>query len=160
MIPDFNTLFLTLHPRIFRLAARIVGSREDAEDIAQDLYERLWRRRSMVIVQRNPEGYVLAAARNLCLDRLRARKSTTDLPPTLAEKPQAGDDTTDIITKLLDGLPEKQRTAIHLRDVEGLEMKEVARVMRSSETAVRMSLSRGRATLREQLTKIMDYGCR
>lgn len=161
MIPDFNTLYLTLHQRIFRLAARIVGSREDAEDACQDLYERLWRRRFLIIAQRNPQGYILAAARNMCLDRLRARKPVAELPSTLAEEPQkVGDDTTEIVERLLAALPEKQRTAIHLRDVEGLEMDEIAKIMGSSATAVRMALSRGRATLREQMTKIMNYGCR
>ncbi len=159
MTTDFNTLYLTLHPRVFRLAVRIVGSRDDAEDVAQDLYERLWRRRLVVMVQRNPAGYVLAAARNLCLDRLRARKQTIEVPPALGEKSfHQWDDTAEIVARLLDALPEKQRTAIHLRDVEGMEMVEIAQIMRTSETAVRMSLSRGRAVLREQLTKTMNYG--
>lgn len=112
----------------------------------------------LVTVQRNPGGYVLAAARNLCLDRLRARKPTAELTADLSAGEYPGGDMLEIVIRLMDALPEKQRTAIHLRDVEGMEIGEVAKIMNTSETAVRMSLSRGRATLRERLTKIENYG--
>ena len=55
-------------------------------------------------------------------------------------------------------LPERQRLAIHLRDVEQWDIDEIAEVTQSDETSVRMNLSRARRTVREELIKIMNYG--
>lgn len=159
---DFNEIYLGMQDRIFRLAAGIVGSRADAEDIVQDLYEKLWRKRVFIATGRNPEGYILASARNFCLDRLRMRKKTTELPTSMpSERENCREDEKNmgsIVARLVGALPEKQRTAMHLRDIEGLEIDEIAKAMGINGTAVRMSLSRGRTTVKEQLLKIMNHG--
>ncbi len=159
---EFNDIYLEMHDRIYRLAAGITGCREDAEDIVQDLYERLWRKRLSVMVQRNPHGYILAAARNLCLDRLRGRKPTAEASPLSASENnglrEEERDIGSIAARLIAALPEKQRTVMHLRDVECLEIEEIAQVMHIKESAVRMSLSRARTTVKEQLVKIVNHG--
>ncbi len=156
---DFNNTYTELHPRIYRLALNIVGSREDAEDVVQDLYEKLWHKRLLVGLHQNPGGYILAAARNMCLDRLRGRKQTVEVPPTMAgETGERNEDVLLIVRRLMAMLPEKQRTAMHLRDVEELEIDEIAAIMQTRAEAVRMSLSRAHTTVKEQLTKIMNYG--
>ncbi len=159
---DFNDIYLEMQDRVYRLAAGITGNREDAEDIVQDLYERLWHRRLFITAQRNPQGYILTAARNLCLDRLRGRKPTTEVSPSIpSDSSGRGEDERDmgsIAARLIAELPEKQRTAMHLRDVECMEIEEIAQVMQIKETAVRMSLSRARTTVKEQLVKIANHG--
>lgn len=150
-----------MQDRVYRLAAGITGDNAEAEDIVQDLYEKLWRRRLLVAGYRNPEAYILTAARNLCLDRLRARRQTLEVTPQIATEDtqhQEGKDLGDIAGRLIAALPEKQRTVIRLRDVECMEIDEIAKVMRINESAVRMSLSRARASVKEQMIKIMNYG--
>ena len=77
---DFNDTYLAMQDRLYRLAAGIVGDRDEAGDVVQDTYERLWHRRTRVMEQRNPEGYIMASVRNLCLDRLRSRRPKMEFP--------------------------------------------------------------------------------
>lgn len=157
---DFNDIYLGLQDRIYRLAAGLVGARDEAEDMVQELYERLWRRRELVARQPNPEAYILASARNLCLDALRRRRPRAELPGAMAAegaKPDEGE-MEGIVARLVEALPERQRTVMRLRDTEYMEMSEIARVMGMRETAVRMTLSRARTTVKEKLEKIVSYG--
>ncbi len=157
---DFNDIYLGLQDTIYRLAVGLVGGREEAEDLVQDLYERLWQKRGHVVGRGNPEGYILASARNLCLDRLRRRRPQTELSPAMAyaeSRPDEGE-MQQIVERLVAALPEKQRTAMRLRDVECMEIDRIAIVMGMRETAVRMSLSRARSTVKERLEKIVNYG--
>ena len=157
---DFNDIYLGLQDNIYRLAVSLVGGREEAEDVVQDLYERLWRKRGHVVGRDNPEGYILASARNLCLDRLRRRRPRTELPPAMADtgsRPDEGE-MQGIVERIVSALPEKQRTALRLRDVECMEIARIASVMGIRETAVRVSLSRARTTVKERLEKIVNHG--
>ena len=152
-----------MQDRLYRLAAGIVGDRDEAGDVVQDTYERLWHRRTRVMEQRNPEGYIMASVRNLCLDRLRSRRPKMEFPQGIestGRQPDGGetDDMVAIVEALVSALPERQATAMRLRDVECMEIVEIAAVMGIRETAVRMSLSRARSTVREKLVKIVEYG--
>ena len=60
--------------------------------------------------------------------------------------------------KLMAELPDKQRIAIHMRDIEGYEIEEIANLLESDEASVRVNLSRARKSIREQLIKLMNYG--
>ena len=55
-------------------------------------------------------------------------------------------------------LPDKQRIIIHLRDVEGYEFEEIARILESDETSVRVNLSRARKRVKEELLNAINYG--
>ncbi len=157
---DFNRIYIEMQDRVYRLAAGLTGNRDEAEDVVQDLYEKLWRRRTTVEGMDNPAGYILTSARNLCLDRLRGRRSRAELSPTIAARgaePDQGD-IADIVATLVAALPERQRTVITLRDVECLEMDEIAAITGMRQTAARMALSRARMTVKEKLEKIMNYG--
>lgn len=158
---EFNEIYLEMHESIYRLAAGIVGSRTDAEDIVQELYEKLWRRRLLITSLGNPRGYILTSARNMCLDALRSRKPSTELfPATVSEDggEYAEKDMGEVARRLIGALPERQRTAMRLRDEECMEIEEIARVMGVAGSAVRMSLSRARTTVRQQLVKIINHG--
>ena len=103
-------------------------------------------------------------AHNLAIDRERTRirrqtfsineeVTTTDIG-TSAEL----SDITNITQRAIALLPEKQRIAIHLRDVEGYEIEEIAEVTESDCNSVRMNLSRARKSVREQIINAMNYG--
>ena len=69
--------------------------------------------------------------------------------------------TNDMVTltrRLIAELPDTQRLAIHMRDVEGYEIEEIADLLESDEASVRVNLSRARKSIREQLIKLMNYG--
>lgn len=63
-----------------------------------------------------------------------------------------------LVEKLIAGLPQREREAVHLRLVEELDYTLIAGIMGINESAVRMAFSRGKSKVKEQLIKIMDYG--
>ncbi len=67
-------------------------------------------------------------------------------------------DMATLTRKLMEELPDKQRIAIHMRDIEGYEIEEIANLLESDEASVRVNLSRARKSIREQLIKLMNYG--
>ena len=67
-------------------------------------------------------------------------------------------DMATLTRKLMAELPDKQRIAIHMRDIEGYEIEEIANLLESDEASVRVNLSRTRKSIREQLIKLMNYG--
>ena len=67
-------------------------------------------------------------------------------------------DSVSLVHKLIERLPEQQKIIIQLRDIEEYEFEEIAEMLQINPTAVRVSLSRARKTIREQLTKQHNYG--
>ena len=67
-------------------------------------------------------------------------------------------DMATLTRKLMAELPDKQRIAIHMRDIEGYEIEEMANLLVRDEASVRVNLSRARKSIREQLIKLMNYG--
>lgn len=63
-----------------------------------------------------------------------------------------------IIRNLIESLPPREREVIHLRDIEGMEITEIAEVTGSTEQSVRMALSRARYRVKEGVIKIMNHG--
>ena len=91
---------------------------------------------------------------NVCRDMLRKRPQTDPLPDTLAAADNAGagrDDQIRLIEKALRRLPEKERAALTLRDLEGLPTREVAAILGSSEATVRSQVADARLKIRKIL---------
>jgi RNA polymerase sigma-70 factor (ECF subfamily) len=82
----------------------------------------------------------------------------------IAMRSNSGDEQSDnrdiaILTRsIISKLPEKQRLAIHLRDVEGYEIEEIGEVLGIDENSARMNLSRARKSVRTELIKAINYG--
>ena len=165
---EFSTRLLPMKDKIFRFARSIVSDETEAEDITQDIYEKLWIRRDTLEQCTNLEGFVMSSVRNLCYDRLRNRQMKAGKMDSIkSESPayttgfQADTlDMNEIIGRLIEALPEKQRTVVHLRDIEGFEIDAIAETVDMEVATVRVVLSRARKALREELTKIMNYGIR
>ena len=67
-------------------------------------------------------------------------------------------DSVDWVSKIIEELPEQQKMVLQLRDIEEYEFEEIAKVLDMNETAIRVSLSRARKTIREKLTNTHRYG--
>ena len=159
----YTELISEVKETVYRLALSLVGERTEAEDITQDIYERVWRARDKVLLEEHPRAYVCRMTHNLAIDRVRKRSRLTigSSAELLNEQHGDGTDLRDISEQtqiLIANLPDKQRTVIHLRDVEGYEIEEIAHILEMDVTSVRMNLSRARRSIREQLLKLMSYG--
>ena len=69
----FETGFVSLSDRFYRVAFYLLEDREKALDAVQDLFLKLWKMRDMLDGVRNPEAFGIVMIRNLCLDRIRMR---------------------------------------------------------------------------------------
>lgn len=149
---------------LYRLALNICGDSAEAEDIVQDVFERVWRARDRVLQSPYPKAYICRIAHNLAIDRERTRmrrKAFTISEDTATNNISISaelSDITSITQRAIASLPEKQRLAIHLRDVEGYEIEEIAEVIGGDCSSVRMNLSRARNSVRETITKALNYG--
>lgn len=162
---QYIELISELRNTVYRLTLSILGDSTEAEDISQDIYERTWRARDAILEQDNPRAYICRMAHNLAIDRLRQqqrqRNISLDNVKTGISDGNKDSDNGDIAIltrKIISTLPEKQRLAIHMRDVEGYEIEEISRILEIDETSVRMNLSRARKSVRAQLIKTINYG--
>lgn len=162
---QYIELVSELRNTIYRLVLSITSDSAEAEDIVQDVFERIWRIRDKVLNSAFPRAYACRIAHNLAIDRQRttARRQVFDLNEKVSSSNDGYNSTdlsdiADLTRKIIASLPDKQRVVIHLSDVEGYEMEEIAEVLDMDETNVRMNLSRARKSVREELTKLINYG--
>ena len=156
----FDKILIHKDP-LYRLAKSILQDEEMAKDCLQDFYLKLWEKKSDLEEINNIRAFAMKSIRNLCLDRLRRTKETailheglesyeTNIYDAIEQK-----DMSKTIKMLINKLPELQRSIIRLRDVEGLEIKEIAYITSSNENAVTANLSRARQKIREQLKPLI-----
>ena len=144
---------------MYRLACSILGRSDEAQDMMQDVAERVLRKQGSLQEVENIDAFLTRSVRNACIDRLRRRKDTTPkIPEVPDEKSPDGWSDRQLVHKALARMPEKQRLAVHLKDIEGYSGKEIARILETDEANVRTILSRGRRALREIIEKEIGYG--
>lgn len=158
---------IAIKDKLFRLAFSIMGNREDAEDVVQDTMMRVWNKRQSLDAIDNPEGYSMRAARNIALDKLALKENqhgglagvnTEGISTESPHDPLEKQEQLSLIYKLIDRLPEKQRTVMQLRDMEEMSYKEIAQVMDITEDQVKVTLFRARQRVKEHIKKINHYG--
>lgn len=144
---------------MFRLACSILGRSDEAQDMMQDVAERTLRREGSLDEVGNIDAFITRSVRNACIDRLRRRKETTPKIPEVPDE-KSPDRWSDrqLVHRAMARLPERQRLAIHLKDIEGYSGKEIADILETDEANVRTILSRGRRALREIIEKEIGYG--
>ena len=159
-------LITKLRDTIYRLARSIIGDDAEAEDVMQDIFERVWKARDKVLSCNNPQAYICRMTRNLAIDHQRAKRfkqlftkeEEKQLAMSDGNKDASINDMATLTLKLIQQLPEPQRTIIHLRDIEGYEMADIAEIVERDEPTVRVALSRARKSIRLQLIEIINHG--
>ena len=165
---SFRNDALPLKNELFRLALRITLNRAEAEDIVQDTLIKVWNRREEWNAIDSIEAFSLTVCRNLSLDRIRKKGNDNDsLEDVKAAEPLASSNPQDrmiqtdkvrLIRQIVDGLPEKQRSCMQLRDFEGKTYKEIASVLDISEEQVKVNIFRARQTVKQKYLKLDNYG--
>ena len=163
---DFLKVVLPFKDKVFRLAKRLLVSKDEAEDATQELLLKLWKNKDKITSYRNTEAFAMTMTKNYCYDRLKSKQAgnLTLIHGNYKEKETSLDkkleyiDSVDRVHLLIDNLPDQQKIIIQLKDVEQYNFKEICEMVNMKPTAVRVSLSRARKTIREQLTKQHSYG--
>jgi RNA polymerase sigma-70 factor, ECF subfamily len=160
---QFNANILSLSDKLFRLAKSMLRNTEAAQDAVQDLSMKLWEKRTQLDEVENVPAFTMRAMRNLCLDTIRKQGDEGELPAEfefVAPNPHQQAEQKDLVGRvrdMIDNLPELQRTIIRMRDVEGLEISEIAYITSIKENAVTVNLSRARQKIREKILYEQKY---
>ena len=155
-----------LGPRIFAYGYRLLGDRSEAEDVAQEAMLRLWK---MAPEWRPGEAkitnWLFWVVSNLCIDRKRCDNNRPVSLDAVADLPGAADSVegslqqrarSAALTAALLQLPDRQRQAVILRNIEGLANPDIAIVMAISVEAVESLTARGKRALSKLLTDQKD----
>jgi RNA polymerase sigma-70 factor (ECF subfamily) len=151
-------------PRLLSLAGRMLGDRQEAEDVAQDAFLRVWKNApAWRSGGAKFDTWLHRVALNLCYDRLRRRREMAYAePPDRADEGPGPDrglhalDTGRRVEQALQGLPDRQREAIVLCHYQELGNIEAAAVMGVSVEALESLLGRGRRALRAALSDLRE----
>ncbi len=165
---SFRNDVLPLKNELYRLALRITLNSAEAEDVVQDTLIKVWDKRDSWQEINSVEAFSLTICRNLALDRLK-KKGNDNLsieeestePASTASNPleqTLQNDRIDQVRRLINELPEKQRSCIQLREFEGKSYKEVAEVLGISEEQVKVNIFRARQTIKQRFEKLDQYG--
>ena len=163
---DFLKTVMPFKDKVFRLAKRLLVSTEEAEDATQELYFKLWKNKNKLNDYNSVEAFAMTMTKNYCFDRLKSKQASNlklvhsnyQENGTPLQKQVELNDSVSLVHKLIENLPEQQKIIIQLRDIEEYEFEEIAEMLQINQTAIRVSLSRARKTIREQLTKQHNYG--
>lgn len=164
---SFREDILPLKDKLFRLAWRITLDRTEAEDVVQESLIRVWNKKEEWSEIESIEAYCLTITRNLAIDRSQKMDAqhaalTDEMEHAHSESsPQTGIEQREqlgIIHKLINDLPEKQRTVMQLRDIEGSTYKEIADALQITEEQVKVTLFRARQKVKQKYTQIDEYG--
>ena len=156
---SFRTTVLPLSDRLYRLALRITMNNAEAEDVVQDTLLKVWECRDHWNRIHNLEAFAIATCGNRAIDVVkRAGRDTENLDEmvhfssqTPHEQLEAREEIS-LVRRLMDSLPEVQRTIMLLRDIEGKTYQEIAQTLDISETQVKVYLHRARTKIKEWIT--------
>ena len=163
---EYLTIVMPFKDKVFRLAKRLLVSNEEAEDATQEILLKLWNNKERMQDYKNVEAFSMTMTKNFCLDKLKSKHAQNlkivhnnyeDNNASLQKQVEVRD-SLDWVGKIMEELPEQQKIIIQLRDIEQYDFSEISKMLDMNETAIRVSLSRARKTLREKLTKTHSYG--
>ena len=166
---SFRNDVLPLKNELFRLALRITLNRAEAEDVVQETMIKVWNRREQWDEIESIEAFCLTICRNISIDKMKKAENQNqsmeeehDAPDrSYASNPEeqaVQRDRIELIRRLINNLPEKQRSAMQLRDLEGKSYKEIAEIMAISEEQVKINIYRARQTIKQKFIETENYG--
>ena len=162
----FLRLIDPVKDKMYRLALRLLISKEAAEDATQEVILKIWNRKNKVKDYANIEAFMISVTKNYCLDQLKSKKNNNlRITHTNYDNAELGvdrrlelKDELVQIQRIVERLPDQQKIIFQLRDVEEYEFIEIAEITKMNEPAIRVALSRARKKIKEELLKTHNYG--
>jgi len=156
-------LLETLRPQLLSQATHIIGDQDDAEDVVQESLLRLLVHRREWEHYSSLEALCRTVVHHQAIDFLRRTRPRAEIeeadrllaPSTEDEIEHA--EVQALLTSAIDSLPTKQRLIFRLKEVEGYEVEEIARIAGLSPEAIYNNLSRARSALRSRLLMHKDF---
>lgn len=160
-LTPFEKMVAEHQQMVQRVAYRQLGRLEDAQDAAQEVFLRLFRNQSRV--GPDPKAWLYRVTVNVCNDHYRRRRNVVALdslasraeadPAPDPERVLSAAERKRLVAEALEILPERERTALVLRDIEGLSTAEVAAILGIEEVTVRSHAASARLKLAKFVRK-------
>jgi RNA polymerase sigma-70 factor (ECF subfamily) len=147
----FDELVALHQQKVLRTAYRLLGRLEDAQDTAQEVFLRLLK--NLHRIEGDPQAWLYRVTVNICNDHHRRTRRVIELDTDFVDAAPNVEHALELAERkrlLMDGLqtlPERERTAVVLRDIEGLSTREVAAILNVEEVTVRSHISTARVKL-------------
>ena len=156
----FESFYRTNSPFVYSLALRYLKGHDEAQEIVQRAFVKLWTNRKTIPISFSPKGYIMVIARNMVLNYIRDNTSAMRHNYEIAVKEYIADDDfwaradkNDMISEMLgvvDTLPDQQRKVVKLR-CEGFSNRDIARLLNLSLNTINTHYSQGLKTLKSKL---------
>lgn len=150
---EFKQRFMPFHRLLYRVAYHLTGNAQDAEDLLQDTYLKLWTKRDDLPPEAQTEAYLITLMRNLYRDQRRLKRiETVDIDPHSIPLPIEGEqeevsgDHAEL-QSLINKLPDKQRQVIQAHIIEDRTYEEIEQDTGLSNGNIRVIISRAKQTI-------------
>ncbi|MFN8242625.1 MAG: RNA polymerase sigma factor [Ferruginibacter sp.] len=153
---EYNECVNLYADNVYRFILKNLRHEEDARDVVQGAFEKLWINRQQVENDRS-KSYLFTVAYNQMIDHIRKNKRIS-LKEDFSENSRGSvaprHDTRRILEEALSKLNEKQRSLVMLKDYEGYSYEEIGQITGLNESQVKVYLHRARLVLRDYIVKV------
>lgn len=152
---NYNDCVTKYADNVFRFIVKNLKHEEDARDIVQTAFEKMWRNREAVENDK-AKSYLFTVAYNQMIDHIRKNKRIQlkeEFKEEIKVGYQANNNTKKVLMEALNRLSETQKSLIMLKDYEGYNYEEIGKIMSLNESQVKVYLHRARLALRDYLVK-------
>lgn len=162
-IKAYEELISRYQKKIYATAYYMLMDSDEADDVVQAVFITLWKSLSKLKSSKKFRTWLYRITVNKAIEAIRSRRKTSNQGLELIqidqeEKVVIKYDMRKIMGRVVAALPEQQRVVLILKDIEGLEMSEIAEIMKISESTVRSHLSLARQNFKKELnTKFPEY---
>ncbi|MEN9304728.1 MAG: hypothetical protein RL264_3157 [Bacteroidota bacterium] len=157
---DYNNAVNKWSDGLFRFALSFLKNQEEAEDIVQDVFEKLWVNREKIEVEK-VKSWLFTCAHNAMINWInkKARLSVMENEslPVQSSTDRMAFESEQVIDHIVGILPPLQRSILLLRDLEGYAYDEIGEMLHISESQVKVYLFRARMKIKRQLTDLNKY---
>jgi RNA polymerase sigma-70 factor, ECF subfamily len=150
----YTKIYLRYRERVYAYALRVLSNSEDAEDLFQEVFYRVYTRAASFEEEKSLGGWIFTIAHNLCLNKIRDRKPQEGLDnPALYIEPgeDFGENWKEVIAHAMESLPVEYREVIVLREYEGMSYIEMTEILHTTIPAIKSRIYRAKGRLRELL---------
>ena len=158
---NFKETVYILKDEMYRFAKKFLMSADEAEDLVMDLMMKFWQKKDELSVIENVKSFAMRSVKNECLNRLKHHEVKLGFASQTRHQSELYQIETNNMKEQILGfisqLPEKQKMAIHLKDVEEYEISEIGEMLDMEDNAVRINLMRARQKVKESINKLYAY---
>ncbi|HVF47567.1 MAG TPA: sigma-70 family RNA polymerase sigma factor [Pyrinomonadaceae bacterium] len=162
----FDKVMIQTQKRVMAMTWRMLGNEADARDATQEVFLRVYKYLGRYDHKQDFHGWLYGITVNACRDLAKKRTSHTTIESAdqIHDKQATAEQTSieaqqrEMVRQALASLPEKERAAVVLRDLEGFSTEEAARILRSSPTTVRSQICTARRKIKIYCERFMKNG--